>query len=293
MPVCYRHPDRETYIRCTRCERPICPDCMTSASVGFQCPECVAEGRASVRPVRSRLGARVPTRPYVTFALIGICVAAFGWELARGIDTVANDWALSPVDVAVSNQYYRLVTSMFLHQSLIHIGFNMLVLWLLGPQLESVLGHVRFAVLYLVAGLGGSVASLIFSQPYVQVSPGQYAATSSLGASGAIFGLMGAYLVVGRALRMDVSQVFGLIVLNLVLGFVIPNTDWRAHVGGLVVGALVGAVFAYAPVRHRVLIQAAGVVLVLAGLTVLVVWRDDALTRQLVSDGFDLTQVGS
>jgi membrane associated rhomboid family serine protease len=281
VPVCYRHPDRETYIRCTRCERPICPDCMTSASVGFQCPECVAQGAASVPPVRTRLGAKVPTRPYVTFTLIGLCVAAFGAEMVTGVDSVAGDWALWPNGMAVGDQYYRLVTAMFLHENLLHIGFNMLVLWLLGPQLESVLGHVRYAVLYLVAGVGGCVASFWFNDPN----------GLSLGASGAIFGLMGAYLVVGRALRADVSQVLGLIVLNLVLGFVIPNTDWRAHLGGLAVGAAVGAIFAFAPARHRIVVQVVGVVGVLALLAVAVVVRDNVLTQHLIDAGFDVSRL--
>jgi membrane associated rhomboid family serine protease len=272
VPVCYRHPDRETYIRCTRCERPICPDCMTSAAVGFQCPECVAAGAASTPAIRSRLGAVVPSRPYVTFSLIGLCVVVYGLEMLRGIEAVSADWAMWPVGIALDNEYYRLVTSMFVHYSLLHIGFNMLVLWMLGPQLEQVLGHVRFSVLYLVAGLGGSVASFWFSDPRVLAA----------GASGAIFGLMGAYVVVGKALRADVTQVLGLIAVNIVIGFAVPNTDWRAHLGGLVTGAVVGAVLAYAPTRNRVLVQTLAVVAVLAVLGLLVLVRDQQITEQIV-----------
>ena len=273
MPVCYRHSDRETYIRCNRCERPICPDCMTSAAVGFQCPECVAQGAASVRPVRTRLGAKVPTRPYVTYVLIALCLAGFGYEYLRGMNEVATDFAMRPAYIAVFDQYYRLFTSMFLHYSLLHIGFNMLVLWMLGPQIESALGHVRFAVLYLVAGLGGSVASFWFSDVNV----------AAAGASGAIFGLMGAYLVVGRKLGADVSQVLVLIAINVVIGFVIPNTDWRAHLGGLITGVLVAFVLAYAPPRNRVVTQVAGVVAIVAGLVLAVLIRDQQIT-QLVID---------
>ena len=279
VPVCYRHPDRETYIRCTRCERPICPDCMTSASVGFQCPECVAEGAASVRPVRTALGAAVPTRPYVTFTLIGLCVAVFGVQQlasvdpATGLDSISDRFAMWPLGIAAYDEYYRLVSAMFLHASILHIGFNMLVLWLLGPQIESVLGHVRFAVLYLVAGIGGSIASFWFSAPYI----------SGIGASGAIFGLMGAYLVVGRRLGADVRQVLGLIAVNVVIGFVVPGLDWRAHLGGLATGALVAFVMAYAPAKHRVLSQVAGVVVVLAGLTLLALVRDQQLTELILA----------
>ena len=279
VPVCYRHPDRETYIRCAHCDRPICPDCMTSASVGFQCPECVAEGAAAVPATRTRFGGVAISRPYVTLTLIGINVVVFGWEFLAGVDTVASNWGMWPVGVALDNEYYRLFTATFLHENLLHIGFNMLVLWMLGPQLEALLGHVRFTVLYLVAGLGGSVASFWFSSPSVV----------GIGASGAIFGLMGAYVVVGRALRADISQVLGLIAINVVIGFVGGGIDWRAHLGGLVTGALVAAIFAHAPTKQRVLWQVVGVVAVVIALGVLITMRDAALTSTLAQVGIDST----
>jgi len=279
VPVCYRHPDRETYIRCAHCDRPICPDCMTSASVGFQCPECVAEGAAAVPATRTRFGGVAISRPYVTLTLIGINVVVFGAEFLAGVDTVASNWGMWPVGVALDNEYYRLFTATFLHENLLHIGFNMLVLWMLGPQLEALLGHVRFTVLYLVAGLGGAVASFWFSSPSVV----------GIGASGAIFGLMGAYVVVGRALRADISQVLGLIAINVVIGFVGGGIDWRAHLGGLVTGALVAAIFAYAPTTQRVLWQVVGVVVVVVALGVLITMRDAALTSTLAQVGIDST----
>ena len=278
VPVCYRHPDRETYIRGNRCERPICPDCMTSASVGFQCPECVAEGRSAVREPRTALGARSISRPYVTLTLIGLNVVIFGLELlskadpSSGTNTIATQFGMWPIGVAVNNEYYRLFTSMFLHLNVMHIGFNMLVLWMLGPQLEQILGHVRYTVLYLVAGIGGSVASFWFSDPGI----------IGIGASGAIFGLMGAYVVVGRALRSDITQVVGLIALNVVIGFVVGGIDWRAHLGGLVTGALVAAVFAFGPTRRNAVLQALAVLVVLALLGAAVVVRDQQLSAQLV-----------
>jgi membrane associated rhomboid family serine protease len=275
VPVCYRHPDRETYIRCTRCDRPICPDCMVSASVGFQCPECVAEGRASAPEVRTRLGATSISTPYVTFTLIAINVAAFGLELLVGVNQMANSWGMWPTGVALGDEYYRLFTATFLHENVLHIGFNMLVLWMLGPQLEQVLGHVRFTTLYLVAGLGGSVASFWFSAPNIV----------GIGASGAIFGLMGAYVVVGKALRADISQVVGLIALNVVIGFVGGNIDWRAHLGGLVTGAIVAAIFSFAPKNQRVIVQVAGVVLVVSALVFLVSVRDTQLSQELAAVG--------
>jgi membrane associated rhomboid family serine protease len=259
---------------------------MVSASVGFQCPECVAEGRAGTPEVRTRLGAPTISRPYVTLALIAANVVLFGLQTisqtdpTTGLDRITTDFGQWPIGVALGDQYYRLFTSMFLHASLWHIGFNMLVLWMLGPQLEQVLGHVRFTVLYVVAGIGGSVASFWFSSPEIV----------GIGASGAIFGLMGAYVVVGRALRADISQVIGLIALNVVIGFVAGGVDWRAHLGGLATGALVGAIFAFAPARNRVLVQVAGVALVVVALSALVVARDAALTAELASVGITSIQ---
>jgi len=252
---------------------------MTSAAVGFQCPECVAEGRASVPATRTRFGGLAITRPYVTLGLIAINVVVFGWEYLIGVNQAAGSWGMWPVGVALNDEYYRLFTATFLHENLLHIGFNMFVLWMLGPQLEQLLGHVRFTVLYVVAGLGGSVASFWFSSPDIV----------GIGASGAIFGLMGAYVVVGRALRADISQVLGLIAINVVIGFVSGGIDWRAHLGGLATGALVAAIFAYAPRRQRVLWQVVGVVLVVAGLAVLVSARDTALTSTLAAVGITST----
>ncbi|MGD9954460.1 MAG: rhomboid family intramembrane serine protease [Candidatus Nanopelagicales bacterium] len=268
VPVCYRHPDRETYIRCARCDRPICPDCMTSASVGFQCPECIDEGRKSVREVRTRLGAKVPTKPYITYSLIVASLVGFGLQYLGGFDSMILEYGMLPIAIADGNEYYRLITSMFLHGSLLHIGFNMLVLWSLGPSIENLLGHLRYATLYLLAGLGGSVASFWFTG----------VVTPSIGASGAIYGLFGAWVVIGRRLNLDLTQVVGLIAINLVIGFVVPNVDWRAHLGGLVTGAVVAAVFAYAPRGGRTAVQIAGVVVVLALLVAATVVRDAAIS---------------
>jgi membrane associated rhomboid family serine protease len=279
VPVCYRHPDRETYIRCGRCDRPICPDCMTSAAVGFQCPECVREGAKSVRPVRTRLGARVPTKPYVTYAIIAICVALFGLQFlapnepGTNFDTITAGFGMWPVGIALDDQYYRLLTSVFLHGSVIHIGMNMVFLYMLGPNLEYVLGHVRFAVLYLVSGLGGAVASFWFSSPN----------TVSVGASGAIFGLLGAYVVIGKRLNSDVTQVLVVIGINVAIGFFLGFVDWRAHLGGLLVGAVVALVLAYAPAKGRVLIQVLGVGAIVALLLVLVPVRDAQITQQTIA----------
>jgi membrane associated rhomboid family serine protease len=140
-----------------------------------------------------------------------------------------------------AGEYYRLLTSAFMHGGILHIMFNMWVLLALGPTLESLLGRSRFLALYLLSALGGSVASYAFGQPNIP----------SVGASGAIFGLMGAVLVVGKRLRQDVTNVLVLIGINIAIGFVVPNIDWRAHLGGLLTGVFVGAVFAYLPLQRR------------------------------------------
>lgn len=189
-PVCFRHTDRVSYVKCTRCARPICPDCMISASVGFQCPECVHGAAASTPRIKTPIGAPATEKPTVTYALIGINVFAFLLMLVSGIDQTATQWGMFPPSIALDNEWWRLVTSAFLHGGWLHIAFNMYVLYALGPSLERVLGHSRYLVLYLMAALGGAVCSYAFSDVM----------TVSVGASGAIFGLMGALVVAGRKL---------------------------------------------------------------------------------------------
>jgi membrane associated rhomboid family serine protease len=252
-PMCYRHPDRETYIRCARCDKPICPECMVSAAVGFQCPDCVAEGRRTQRPVKTVFGGDVHRRSnLVTLTLVGACVVTFGLQLA--IPAFTGDFALVGLDVA-AGQWYRLVTCGFLHVSVVHILFNMWALWVVGPLLEGVFGRVRFTAIYFVSLLCGSAVSYYFGNPVVP----------ALGASGAIFGLFGALFVVARRMRWNAGGIVALIVVNLLLPFFMPNIDWHAHVGGLVGGAGAAAVMAYAPQHWRkVASVSVGLVLVLA-----------------------------
>jgi membrane associated rhomboid family serine protease len=244
---------------------------MTEAAVGFQCPECVAQGRASVRTARTPFGGRIDARATVTLTLIGICVAVFGVEFLTGVNQVLNDYGSWPFGIAFGGEQWRLFTAMFLHVNLLHLLFNMYVLYLLGPQLERLFGHTRFLVLFLVSGLGGSVASYWFSEPN----------TVSAGASGAIFGLMAALVVAGHAIKADITQVLVLIGINLAIGFLVGGIDWRAHLGGLVTGAAVAAVLAYAPRPQRTLVQAVGVGLIVAALLLAVVVRTSQLQDQL------------
>ena len=197
---------------------------MNTAAVGFQCPACVSEGRESVRQIKIK-------KPIVTQIIIGICVAIFGLEMVSSSDFAYN-FGIAGAAIDPSGEYYRFITSMFLHADVIHIAFNMLILWQIGTSLEMNLGSPKFAFLYLVSGLGGGLASITFNDPY----------TLSVGASGAIFGLLGAYVVNARQMRVNTSQVMALIGINLVLGFVLPGIDWHAHLGGLVVGAAIAGI---------------------------------------------------
>ncbi len=270
-PVCPQHPDRITYIRCGRCDRPICPECMIQAPVGFHCPECVGIAAKSQRRATTPVGAPLVTRPTVTYVLIGLNVLAFLGQLSLGIDQSAVQWGMWPARMAVDGAWWLLLTSAFLHGSFLHIAFNMYVLFALGPGLERLLGHVRFTTLYLLSAIGGSVASFWFSELNAV----------SVGASGAIFGLMGALVVAGRRMRYDITQVLVLLGINLVIGFIAPGVDWRAHLGGLVVGALVAAVFVLAPRAHRVAWQTLGVAGVLVILSILFVVRAMQLSEFL------------
>ncbi len=223
-PTCAWHPDRETWVSCSRCERPICPSCMNEAPVGFHCPGCIAEGRATVRRIKTR------STP-ITNLIIGICVAVFAYGELIDSQLVLK-FGLAPIAITEFGEYYRMITAMFLHGGIIHLVFNMLILHQLGTQLEYFFGSPKFTAIYLFAGLGGGLASLVFNAPFVL----------SVGASGAIFGLMGAYLVVAQQIRMDARSIYGLLGINLVIGFIVPGIDWHAHLGGLAAGALATAV---------------------------------------------------
>jgi membrane associated rhomboid family serine protease len=262
-PACYRHPGRETYIRCARCERYICPDCMTAAPVGFQCPECVGEGARTVRQPTTALGGQIREQggTLVTKLLLGLNFGVWLIGLAAGFQAIAGRFALfrfsffdgQPVGVA-DGEWYRMLTAAFVHQQIWHLALNMYALWVLGSLLEPVLGRWRFIALYLLSALGGSAASLLAPDAI------------SYGASGAVFGLMGALFVVLRRFGRDVTAVLVILAINVVFGFVVPGIDWRAHFGGLVTGAVLAFVFAHAPRAHRALVSA----LACAGMLVLI-----------------------
>ncbi|WP_445256318.1 rhomboid family intramembrane serine protease [Nocardioides aurantiacus] len=261
-PTCYRHPDRETWIRCQRCDRPICPDCMRSAAVGFQCPECVAEGAKSTRQLRTPYGGtRVDDPRLTSFVLIGLNVAVFLAVLATGGRSSRLTDYLALLPQSAAKQYgdgsvelvrgvsdgavWEVLTSAFTHVQPLHIAFNMLALYFLGPTLESVLGRARYLALYLVSALSGSAVVMVLSGENTQ----------TLGASGAVFGLMGALAVVALKVRGEAQQVLVWIAINLVITFALPSISWQGHLGGLVAGAAIGAAMVYAPKQRRALVQ--------------------------------------
>jgi membrane associated rhomboid family serine protease len=258
QPVsCYRHPDRESGIRCTRCDRPICPECMVSASVGFQCRECVAKGSGSTVRPRTVAGGTVATDPFlVTKILIGLNIAVFllvkavGNRLVGDLGLYAlcgNDITGQHVCIGVAqgaDQWYRLLTSAFLHQQYWHIGFNMLSLWWIGAPLERMLGRSRYLVLYIVSAIAGSALVLL-------LAPGAL----TLGASGAVFGLFGATAVFMRRMRYDMRPILILLGLNIFFSFTWSNVSWQGHLGGLAAGTLIAIGMAYAPRERRDLVQ--------------------------------------
>jgi membrane associated rhomboid family serine protease len=247
-PTCYRHPDRATYISCQRCGRPICPECSTQAAVGVQCPECVREGRAATSGGLAR--ALRPRRSgFVTYVLMGLIVVAYAGQWLSG-GALTSAWVLNPT--VVGAEPWRLITSAFLHSpgTFIHILFNLYALYAFGPALEAFLGRVRYVALYVAAALGGSLGVLSLyalaiatNGASTEVAGGLLAPGSALGASGAIFGLIGAYLPLRRAIGVNTMQLLIVLGINVVLGFIAPNIAWEAHFGGLLIGALVGWVY--------------------------------------------------
>jgi membrane associated rhomboid family serine protease len=289
VPTCYRHPGREAHIRCQRCDRIICPDCMRPAAVGFQCPECVKEGAKATRAGRTAYGGLRPSDASITSAVliainaaVWIAIVATGGNSSRLVDyleLVPRGYCLSanffggtsglscPSGGALhpgvaDGAYWQLVTSMFTHVQLWHIGFNMFALWILGPQLELAIGRSRFLALYFLSGLAGS--ALVF-----------WGDRGALGASGAIFGLMGALLVMAFKVGGDVRGILTWIGINFVITFVFINSiSWEGHVGGFVGGTAIGAILFYAPRGpRRTAVQVAGLLGVAAIVAAAIVVR--------------------
>ncbi|SRR5712692_8057629 len=277
VPTCFRHAGRETYLSCTRCGRPACPECLRSAPVGQQCVECIREGGRTVRQPTGVFGGRAVSGAVVTWALVALNVAFYlvEWAYPKIVDYLAMvgrvpDSALNQVIGVSQGQEYRLLTSAFLHEpgfsgfGPTHIIFNMWALILVGPALERLLGRVRFLALYLLSALGGSVFFYL-TAPVTEVA---------LGASGAVFGLFGAWFVVSRRLKVDARAILFLIAINLALPIFVGGIAWQAHVGGLITGSVVAAAYVYAPRNNRTLVQVGATVVLVAIMIVAVLTRN-------------------
>jgi membrane associated rhomboid family serine protease len=297
-PTCYRHRNRQTYLRCVRCDKPICADCRIDAPVGFQCPDCVAAGRRTMRQARSSFGggARAGAAGTVTKVLIGINVAVFLLAvISAGSLAAATSSGMTPLHligaeigylpgynplvsvdlfgleitapVVAAGGYFRMLTAMFLHFGVIHLLFNMVVLWMLGRILERDLGPARYLTAYLLSGLAGSVAVYLFSFE-----------TFTAGASGAVYGLFGLLILVNRKLKRDNNGIYVLLGLNLVLTLIM-GFSFAGHVGGLIGGAICGAILTFTP-RERRSLHWVGFALFLVVLAAITFFQTGVLDNQ-------------
>ncbi|CUR62313.1 Rhomboid family protein [metagenome] len=305
VPTCYRHPDRETWIRCQRCEKPICPDCMRDAAVGFHCPDCVRQANKGSRQNQAMYGGERSADPRLTTyvliainAVVWLAITATGGARSRLSDLLA----LSPTGRCISEsmpgQYYpglrasaicetgtrgdgiwqagvadgawwQLLTSAFTHVEIWHVAMNMFALFLFGPALEQIVGRARFLAVYLVSGLAGSVLVL-----WLSASDG-----STVGASGALFGLLGALLVTATKARLNSQW----LVQNLMLGVIVTVVgwqmiSWQGHLGGFLGGAAAAGIIAYAPKNRRPTVQWGGLAVLTVVLLALALVRIAALS---------------
>ena len=229
---CYRHPERPTRLACSSCDRPICPSCSHDASVGQKCPGCIGQGQRNIRRVSARTGL-----PPVTTVLLVItsAVYVFAWLFPELEYELVNELAMWNLGVSIG-QWWRMVTAVILHGSVLHILFNMWALYVFGPQIERESGSVPFLAIYLSSAAGGSLFVYWFSHPL----------TVSIGASGAIFGLFGVWLAGAYRLRHTafgrrlLSQLGVLLAINFALPLLLPNIAWQAHLGGMISGAVIG-----------------------------------------------------
>lgn len=275
---CYRHPDRQSFVLCQRCMRTICPECQTQAAVGVICPECMKAERQNRTPAQKRAARRWGTRssrgavtavragkPVVTYALLAITSFIGLVQLIPGLgDQVTSALLfagpyLYPDLFTFSFQPWRLLTAVFAHGGFIHLALNMLALWMLGQSLEPMLGRARFLALYLISGLGGSVMVAVLAP-----------VTSTVGASGAIFGLMAALLIIGRHIGANVTGILLILGINFAIGFIFGGIAWQAHLGGAIVGAAIALIFTRTRKRSQRTVQILLLVALVAVLLVVV-----------------------
>ncbi|MDX8032114.1 rhomboid family intramembrane serine protease [Lentzea sp. BCCO 10_0856] len=255
-PVCTRHTDRPTRLRCTRCDRPMCPECLRDASVGMQCVDCVNEGQRSVRRPRTLAGAEVSnSRPIITQVMIALNVLAYVVTVAQSGSPMNNSrsglfTATSMIpDLTANGEWWRIVTSGFMHFGLIHLALNMAALYVVGTIVEQELGKLRYSAVYFLSLLGGSAAAFFFGTVCQQLA----------GASGAVFGLMGALLIVFKRQKRDISTIVVIVGINLVSNL-FTNASLLGHLGGFVIGGLLTLAMVRAPAQNRNLYQIGAVV---------------------------------
>jgi membrane associated rhomboid family serine protease len=245
---CYRHPDRQSFVLCQRCMRTICGECQTQAPVGVICPECMKAERQNRTPAQKRAARRwgsgstlTATRsgkPVVTYALLAVTSFIGLLQLIPGIgDAITSQLLFAAPYLYPSISPYpfepwRLFTALFVHGGFIHLALNMLALWMLGQNLEPLLGRARYISLYLISGLGGSVMVAVLAPT-----------TATVGASGAIFGLMASLLIIGRHIGANVTGLLVILGVNFAFGFFVGGIAWQAHLGGAIVGALIALIF--------------------------------------------------
>ncbi|MDR1825271.1 MAG: rhomboid family intramembrane serine protease [Bifidobacteriaceae bacterium] len=257
---CYRHPGTPAYVRCQRCGRPICPACQIPAAVGVQCPECVQQANRTAPAARSILGAPISRGhlPLLTIGALVLCVIGYVAQLATGganSGTVTQHLVFAPI--MAREEPWRLITSAFLHGSPLHLLFNGYALWVVGSFVERLLGRWRFAALFLLSAIGGNVAVLVWAR--IVNTWGSWL-QGTLGASGAVFGLFATTLILSRRLGGNMSGILSVIAINLVFSFTVPNVSWQGHIGGLLLGGALAALFVYTPRLKRFRYSVAGVV---------------------------------
>ncbi|MFS8100390.1 rhomboid family intramembrane serine protease [Lentzea alba] len=272
-PVCARHSDRPTRLRCTRCDRPACPECLRDASVGMQCVDCVNEGARTVRRPRTLAGAEVSNgRPIITQVMIALNVLAYVVTVVQSGSPMNNSRAglftatsLIP-ELTANGEWWRIVTSGFMHFGLIHLALNMAALFVVGPVIEQELGKLRYSAVYFLSLLGGSAAAFYFGSVCQQLA----------GASGAVFGLMGALLIVFKRQKRDISTIVVIVGLNLVSN-IFTNASLLGHLGGFVIGGLLTLAMVKAPRENRNAYQIGAVVAAALLLGVMFVLRASEL----------------
>ncbi|WP_436493020.1 rhomboid family intramembrane serine protease [Actinokineospora sp. HUAS TT18] len=271
LPACVRHPGRPTGLRCTRCDRPACPECLVEAAVGFQCVDCVRQGTREVRRPTTVAGAEVSDKVVLVPALIAVNVAMFVITVALAQDLFNNERSdffqalVSYIPSTADGQWWRPITSGFLHYGPVHLLLNMVSLWFL-RDIELLLGRARFAILYFLSMLGGDAAGYLFDD----------LGTRSAGASGAVYGLLGALLVAVIRLKRDrhtLMVVLGILAINIAFSLRVPNISLSAHLGGLAVGLIVTAALIYAPAARRTLWQGVVIGVIVVALAAIFVTR--------------------